>query len=305
MGDVVFFGAGASKEFGIPTTREMAVEFRDSLRPTSSDDYQDKALCDHIFARLGELPDFDIEALITILEHIRDPRKTTEGVLAHPAVRYFPVLGARWELITKIIIDQSSQEKGSADRLLSKVKEFVISKCAVEVSRSDERLAILDRFFSSIFGGSLDFAVMRQSDSPCDASLDLFSTNYDRIIETYCGYCNWAMNNGEGEVRGDMLGPRAGLLKLSDLPATQKGCTIYKLHGTINWYVDDDTGKAMFAPSIPQVGRRDLYGSKVRDNLVRANTSPLSLPIPLVLMTPIQVPGVTELSARERQQTAP
>ena len=57
MGDVVFFGAGASKEFGIPTTREMAIGFRDSLRLTTSEDYQDKALCDRIFDRLGELPD--------------------------------------------------------------------------------------------------------------------------------------------------------------------------------------------------------------------------------------------------------
>lgn len=145
MGDVVFLGPGASKEFGIPTTREMAIELRDSLRPATSDDYQDKALCDRIFDHLSELPDFDIEALITILEHIRDPRKTTEGVLAHPAVRYFPVLGAPWELTTKMIIDQSSREKESADRLLSKVKEFVTGKCAVELSRNDERLAILDR----------------------------------------------------------------------------------------------------------------------------------------------------------------
>jgi hypothetical protein len=268
MGDIVFLGAGASQEFEVPLAREMAVKFRDSLRPATSHDYQDSALCDRIFDQLREYPDFDIEALITVLEHIRDPSMTTEGVLAHPAVRYFPVLAARWDMVRRSVIDQSSREMEPADRLLGKIKDFVITTCAVQVSPSDDRLSILDRFFKTIFRGTLDFAVMRQSNSPCDASLDLFSTNYDRIIETYCYYCNWASNNGEGEVRVGRPRPRAGELNFSDLVIIQRGCRIYKLHGTINWYVDEDTGRPMFAPSIPQVGQRDLYGSKVRENML-------------------------------------
>jgi NAD-dependent SIR2 family protein deacetylase len=127
--DIVFFGAGVSSEFGIPTTREMAFEFRDSLRPAISDDHIDKALCDRIFARLGEHSDFDIETLITVLEHIIDPSKTIQHVLTHPTIRYFPVMGASWDIITKGIIDQSGREKESANRLLGKVKGFIIEKC--------------------------------------------------------------------------------------------------------------------------------------------------------------------------------
>ena len=93
--DIVFFGAGVSREFGIPTTREIVSEFRDSLRPVSSDDYTDKALCDHIFSRLGQHPDFDIETLVTVLEHIIDPSKTIQHVLAHPS----PVLSSHGNVL--------------------------------------------------------------------------------------------------------------------------------------------------------------------------------------------------------------
>lgn len=266
--DIVFFGAGVSREFGVPTTREMVFEFRDLLKPITSDDYIDKGLCDWIFSRLREYPDFDIETLITVLEHIIDPSKTIQHVLAHPALRYFPVMGASWNMITSIIVDESNREKESAKRILSKVKDFVISKCGIILLHSDERLSILDRFFTSVFGGSTDFAVLRQTDYPINIALDLFSTNYDRIVETYCIYCKWLMNNGEGEVREGAFSARAGELDLLKLTSISKGCKVYKLHGTINWYVDDGTGKAMFSPAVPEVGKRDLYGSQVRENML-------------------------------------
>lgn len=266
--DIVFFGAGVSREFGIPTTREMVFEFRDSLRPVISEDYTDKALCDHIFSRLGEYPDFDIETLVTVLEHIIDPSKTMQHVLTHPTLRYFPVMGASWNLITKAIVEQSNREKESANRILGKVKDFIIDKCGVVLLRSDERFGILDQFFSSVFGGATDFAVLRQSDYATGNVLDVFSTNYDRIIELYCIYCRWVMNNGEGEVRDGTFSARAGELDLKRLTQSDKGCKIYKLHGTVNWYVDDDTGRAMFSPTVPEVGKRDLYGSRVRTNML-------------------------------------
>ena len=141
--DIVFLGAGASREFGIPTTRDMVCEFHDSLRPVSSDDFTDKALCDHIFSRLGEYPGFDIETLITVLEHIIDPSKTIQHVLAHPTLRYFSVMGASWNIITDMIIEQSKREKESASRLLERVKGFIIKKCGVVLLRSDERSILM------------------------------------------------------------------------------------------------------------------------------------------------------------------
>jgi len=265
---IVFFGAGVSREFGIPTTREMVFEFRDSLKTTTSDDYIDKDLCDRIFSRLKGYSDFDIETLVTILEHIIDPSKTIQHVLTHPAIRYFPVMGASWNIVTKAITEQSSREKESAKRVLSKVKDFIIDKCGVVLLRDDKRLGVLDRFFSGVFGGSIDFTILRQSDYGTDSVLDLFSTNYDRIVELYCMYCRWIMNSGEGEVRDGVFSARAGELDLKTLTEIEKGCKIYKLHGTVNWYVDDDTGKAMFSPTVPEVGKRDLYGSRVRTNML-------------------------------------
>ena len=266
--DIVFLGAGASREFGIPTTRDMVFEFRDSLRPASSDDYTDKALCDHIFCRLGEYPGFDIETLVTVLEHIIDPSKTIQHVLAHPTLRYFSVMGGSWNIITDMVIKQSKREKESASRLLERVKDFIIKKCGVVLLRSEERFGILDQFFTSIFGGATDFTVLRQSDYPTDNALDVFTTNYDRIIELYCIYCRWIMNNGEGEVREGTFSARAGELDLNKLTQINRGCKIYKLHGTVNWYVDDDTGRPMFSPTVPEVGKRDLYGSQVRENML-------------------------------------
>lgn len=256
---VLFVGAGASKEFDIPLPTDMSQELKNRLEQEGYRLGNEKQLYNQVLWELRDYPELDIEAVITVLEHLIQPQKTIDWAVSHPCL--FPVLGRPWDKTQELVAFRSEMHAKDAASLLREIKGYILEVCNVTLHPGDKRLDC----FRTLFRGITSMELEHDQYPPRQrwtGQLDVFTTNYDRLIEQYCDLVGWNYNNGEGTALS-----RSGALNLGELQKT-KGCRIHKLHGTINWYEDARTGLPYFWPSIPKPGERDVYGSEVGDNLL-------------------------------------
>jgi len=83
----VFFGAGASKYFGIPTMKEFPEDFENYLGDNG--EYDEKSLYKRIKDDLKEAyGDLDLEAILTVLEDLSEKGRF-DSRFEHPSILYF------------------------------------------------------------------------------------------------------------------------------------------------------------------------------------------------------------------------
>jgi len=221
---IIFLGAGASKAFGIPTTPEMAEKFGQGL------DYPKKKLFDLIAEKLKNYRNFDVEALITILERIINIDRFIEE-LNDPSLHFFlDNLAYSWQEAVQYIRSQADSQKKVAEKLLVGLKEFIRDICAQEIE--EEKFSIFDVFFETILKKQgIDFKITLQSKGLKTVYHEIFTTNYDMIMERYCQSRNLLYENGEiRDRRVDISSRNTGLYG-----GARECFKIFKLHGSINW----------------------------------------------------------------------
>lgn len=81
---VLFLGAGFSKTFGIPTMEEMT---RDLLQLKL--DVNEQNLLKSIQERLSSYEHYDIEAVMTVLDYLSNPKKMQREVLNSAPIQFF------------------------------------------------------------------------------------------------------------------------------------------------------------------------------------------------------------------------
>jgi hypothetical protein len=253
---IIFLGAGASKTFGVPTMPEMAKEFSQRLV------YQKNDLFNLIVNKLKNYRDFDIEALITVLERIVNVDRFIKE-LNNPSLHYFlDNLAYSWQNTVKYIRSQADPKKKEAANLLRNLKEFIRDVCAQEIE--EEKFSIFDLFLGAILDKEgIDFKVTLKKTGPKAVPYEIFTTNYDMIVESYCRSHDLLYENGEMGDRGVDISSRN--MKLYG--GARECFKIFKLHGSINWG-EVKKGK-IIARDVPvKPDERTIYGERFTKELV-------------------------------------
>lgn len=252
---MIFLGAGASKTFGIPTMPEMAKEFSQRVG------YSEKKLFDLIVDKLKNYGTFDIEALITVLERIGNIDRFIEE-LNNPSLHFFlDNLAYGWQDTIKYIRSQADQHKKVAENLLGDIKGFIRDACAQEIDK--EKFSIFDVFFCTIFEKTeTDFKVTLKKKGQKGIKLEIFTSNYDMVVERYCRSRNLFYENGEMRDMVDISSHNTALYG-----GLRECFKIFKLHGSINWgAVEKGEIRARDVPVKP--GERTVYGEKFTREMV-------------------------------------
>ena len=184
-------GAGFSEPFGIPTMRPFLYAFREMASKKYPELYR---TLERHFAGLGD--DSDIEALLSRLGKAERLSETT------PLDAQLPEEFAVWQ-------EQSRYLK-------SHLIAFIIEQC--------------ERFDRDLVTRVLAPSLKMLSDREDLKIVNIFTTNYDRIVEFGCEMAALDFSDGFGKVGNELVAPWVrkfdGKVRL------------YKLHGSVSYYVD-------------------------------------------------------------------
>ena len=229
----VFFGAGASKYFGIPTMKEFPEDFENYLGDNG--EYDEKSLYKRIKDDLKEAyGDLDLEAILTVLEDLSE-KERFDSRFEHPSILYFLKSHNQINNTHRLIEIEVKRDREVAKRLKEKLKRFIRQKCSPEDFK--DKIWLYDEFFDAFFEkrSLYRFKSVREKSEKVAVDCEIFTTNYDLCIENYCKIGNIAYTNGE--IITDTGKQIVDITKnSSDLFSESANFHIYKLHGSINWY---------------------------------------------------------------------
>jgi len=210
---VVFLGAGASAFVGIPDSTKLAQIVEQELRDHSN--------------RIQQIRDriqnfgltYDIEALLSVLSFWANPRKAIDetGAFFAETTNYSSV---------------NSFRKNSRDiNIARSAKETIVRECFVN-DRS--RIYAIKRQYEKFFKDLHDVLGLRDCDpagnKPCPP-IDVFTTNYDNVVEEYCIANGMICCDGYKEPPGRRRGTcEFDQDEYSNSPTLLR---LYKLHGTV------------------------------------------------------------------------
>jgi hypothetical protein len=262
---IVFIGAGASDPFGIPTMTQMARDFKivlsdESRIAPSSDSYE---LYEIIESRLQDYQWFDIEALITVLQDIIHSDQNSFDFLNNPSIHFF--LSGESEGLTSALKRselQVNKYRHSAEQLLKEVRQFIVEVCVPKT----EAFYIYDELFEQIIRKQ-GYAYMNMLDQKRrDINCEIFTTNYDMVLETYCDRAGHdGLARESGEVKELLLKLDSGNKQLYN--AAEPAFKIYKLHGSINWY-EDERGRLRWQSDPVSVGSLTMLGHQIMKEIL-------------------------------------
>lgn len=251
-----FLGAGASAPFGFPTTKTFLEKFRVELGPS-----------DKQWAYFNSLRNLywveDIENVVGILDSIlkmendsdssslgdffhRYPRSVEFGKRTDRTV-YTPVLEGQKQW--NELVELSSTLRDSIEGFVFKQYE----------SNADERARSV---IKNVMGGF--FSVLKKHSSGKHA-FEVFTTNYDNVVEDYCSEAGYTCSLSEVNHE---LEPKVGKL-------SEEKIVLIKLHGALNWLVNKQTKEIRVIEAQIRVPRDSkswdtneyvLFGTKTRLN---------------------------------------
>lgn len=238
---ILFLGAGASSPFGIPTTRDFALEIVENI--TQDPQYQKYSnLLDELRESFGS--NFDLEVLLTVLDDLSKDNilevvspVTTKFILDKPNPK---------EIVSK------AHYKNSARILFEASVDFIRSKIVLkDKNNKNVILEIYDRLFKIIADKRGGSTTSGDGKSAFPIGLDyVFTTNYDQCLETYFNERRIDYENLI-EVRFGLTFLQVDLLhRKTDMPI------LVKLHGSIDLFKTRD-GRIVSLQS-PLVKRHDL-----------------------------------------------
>jgi len=218
MTDLIFFGAGASKPFGIPTMQEMVTEFEKTLHDNEPDLFSyyskiKKALVD-AFGNSS----IDIEAMLSVMEGIS--KNVQPKDLGHFAFYYISQVGLKEPF--------SSDSIELAKKLLEKLKEYIKNSCTIKLSPS-KITEIYERSYVPLFS---NFGGAKKSSFHGRYKLftgwKSYTTNYDDVFENFWNRLQVPQDHFDRLGNSDNYVFNSSRLVLDDH-------SFVKLHGSLNW----------------------------------------------------------------------
>ena len=239
----VFLGAGASVPFGIPDAMKFVENLENDLKCYAKRIQQIRERV----KRFGFSD--DIEAVLSVADFWANPK---EAILE---------IGPSFAEITNLERMNFKKRRREA-RMSRRIKDYIVRKCFI----SDEEiivkiLKIYGRFFESltqIF--NLPYCDPRGRQA-CPA-IDVFTTNYDNVIELYAKRNGIRIYDGYRE-------QAIGYYKFDPdyYETSPTALRLYKLHGTVT-YAKLESGEIERLPFIPRRGPLVISGKQAFPDLI-------------------------------------
>lgn len=251
---LIFIGAGGSVPFGIPTMTELVKAFEGQLdkKPLALRNFYED-----LKNRLVNYQGYDIEALITVLQDVIALDQVPMNVLSRPSIHYF-TKGSINQIFERDL-KQLRKNQPRAIKLLAEVKRFIARCCVIREKKFD----IYDGFFGSILtrgGFILQNAI--KAGGHLSEECAIFTTNYDQVLEAY--WKSRGFNYECGQKQNEILDISHKNAELFSSPGYPK---ILKLHGSINWYVDQYQNMRWMT-EVAESGKQTLMGDEVAEELL-------------------------------------
>lgn len=251
---LIFIGAGGSVPLGIPTMTGLVKAFEEKLdkKPSALRDFYED-----LKNRLVNYQGYDIEALITVLQDVIALDQVPTNVLCQPSIHYFSK-GSINQIFERDL-KQLKRNQPRAIRLLTEVKRFIAQCCVIRERKFD----IYDGFFGSVLTRKgFVFQEAIKTGGHLGKECTIFTTNYDQVLEAYWksrGF-NYECGQKQNEIL-DISYKNRELFSSSGYPK------ILKLHGSINWYVDQYKNMRWMTEAA-ESGKRTLMGDEVARELL-------------------------------------
>ena len=273
---LIFVGAGFSKAVGsIPAMTGLERGFKDFLegknRYDLARDYNTiKNQIEKAYKEF-KLDKPDIEAILTVLENLKSEDPLCN--IRNPTALY--ILGMSPNLIESA---RSSIKKEKISEITQYLKEYLINQCLKgQIKNSNLILYLFD------INRVLKEWLLRESNeilkevSENTPSLEIFTTNYDLILENFCRKNRIRYANGETTEDGRHIVDLSEENKTLD-PA-QRCIKIFKLHGSANWYTikgEDD----IFYHDLVEPINRTRIGKKDKEVMIYPVTEKVWMKLP-------------------------
>lgn len=218
---LLFLGAGASINFGIPDTKGFIAIFE-----------EDDSICSSaIYKKIKENianESFDTEILMTILDDLSKPQEELLDSISPHTSKLLLQPG-----IEKEYFLTNGDIQVECHDILRKIKKLIRVRCLEKVREQRENIMkSYDLFFNSLQG--LTSALQSQdSYGTIYSKMDIFTTNYDTCIETY-------FNIRKVEtLKGVELKYGEEILNSSIFFENRHNIGLVKLHGSVDLFTKD------------------------------------------------------------------
>lgn len=222
MTDLVFFGAGASNPFQIPTMQEMVAEFEGELsKNTKLYDFYSKIK--RILTEEYDKHEIDIESILSVINGIASDVNLKD--LGH-FVFYYTTSNCNHKKFP-------DDEIAMAKELQKKLKEYIKKVCIPKISKDERNKAYRQSYiplFSLLSGERRSYDKVTLSHN-----WKAYTTNYDNIFEGFWNEFEFAIEHFEQDGNSSNY-----VFKNKELPQEHSFC---KLHGSLDWTKEVDSGR--------------------------------------------------------------
>lgn len=233
---VFFFGAGASASFGIPTMKQMVIEFERELSKNGT--WDETRIYNNIKTtlerELGE-GNVDLEAIFTVIDGLINYDVERLGLLA---------LYASATSLGRLLTDMPPEEStvATCKALRTKFQNFVREQCLPSEEAYGRISEVYRDFFNRLYKESetsrSDIFLRTRSGHLYCNTWTMFTTNYDTCLEYYWRQvARVTLNTGfsvQEATRTWVLNP--DVLCEPD----RSELRLLKLHGSVSWQIASD-----------------------------------------------------------------
>ena len=223
MTNLVFFGAGASRPFGILTMQEMVSEFEKTLKGDQSDLFQFYSKIKETLVKEYEDSKIDIESMFSVINGIATDAKPTE--LGHFVFYYISENSSHKEF--------SSNEIELAKKLQKQLQEYIKETCKIKINQ-DEINKIYRESYLPLFK-YIGSKMQDYSGKLLSHDWKAYTTNYDNVFEDF--WNEYAPPNDHFKKIGSSINYSFTTDPLHG------GHTFCKLHGSLDWTKEVETHK--------------------------------------------------------------
>jgi hypothetical protein len=252
---ILFLGAGASKPFEIPVTRDFALEVVESLSKVTG---EASDFLNELKSFFGEK--FDLEVLLTLLD---DLAKENPLEFISPTATQFILNKSNPK---DYVMDPKLHK--SAASLFTSVIDIMRGKVLTKArEKKDLILQVYDRLFETLTKRS--GSSYRTGDSKISIPSGLkwiFTTNYDQCIETYFNERRVDFEDGiERKYASD-------LYQIDNINKPRRNLTLVKMHGSIDFFKTENG--SIVSLQLPFTKRKDIeekvlpLGIKIEDEVL-------------------------------------
>ena len=221
MSSLVFFGAGASKPFGIPTMQEMVAEFEEKLSEDATV-FEFYSKIKKVLIKEYGNSDIDIESILSVINGIA--ANTNPSELGHFVFYY---------VSNNCSDNKFSEDKvETAKKLQKQLQNYIKDVCAVKIS--DDRInKIYDKSYMPLFkhiqGEKGNYGGVKLTQE-----WKAYTTNYDNIFEDFWNAFNTPVDHFETE------GNSTTYVFINKSLQNRSFC---KLHGSLDWTKEIETDR--------------------------------------------------------------